>query len=122
MAAVSTIELPGETSIIQFADIAADAARIELDGADCGFVWGPDWRLHLRTPIGAGKHTLAITLYPSAYNTFGPHHHLDGDIHAVSPVQFEGTKNFADRPEAPLKTHVSAWHVKPLRLPVGWTT
>jgi hypothetical protein len=112
-----TLDLVAATSILKFNESAAAAVRIEIDGTDCGFAWAPDWSLKMATPLSAGKHVLEVTVFPSTYNVFGPQHHVDGDVHVVSPAQFEGTKNFADRPLAPPQTRVSAWHVKPLKLP-----
>jgi hypothetical protein len=117
--ATAVVDLPAGSSLLSFDGIAADAARVEIDGGDCGYIWGSTWNCVFPKALVGGQHKIALTLYPSAFNTFGPHHHLDGDMHIVSPVQFEGRKNFADRPDAPAQTNVSGWHVKPLRFPAS---
>jgi hypothetical protein len=94
--------------------IMADVARLTVDGADCGWVWGPDWSVVLPFSLGAGAHRVELDLVPSTFNRFGPHHHIDGDRHVVSPGQFSGVKNFADHAAAPERTHDSRWRVKPL--------
>ncbi len=97
--------------------IAADAARVELDGADLGWAWGPDWSIELPTDLQAGEHALLLSLIPSTFNHYGPHHHLDGDRHLTSPDQFTGRKNFADHPQAPAITHDGQWRFRPLHGP-----
>jgi hypothetical protein len=56
---------------------------------------------------------LLLKLVPSTFNLHGPHHHIDGDRHVVSPGQFEYVRNFADRPDAPECTRVPEWHFRP---------
>ncbi len=104
---------------LKFEGVAGDVARLWIDDTDCGFFWGPEWSIDLPTGVAAGKHALKLTIYPSAFNRFGPHHHIDGDIHIVSPIQYQGVKNFADRADAPDKTSVPWWHVKAVRFPGG---
>lgn len=106
-----------EGAVLQLSDVAADAARVELDGEDLGFVYGPDWSVTLPKMLQPGRHTLRLRLIPSTYNFFGPHHYFAGDYHVVSPGQYAGTKNFADREDAPQHTLVHAWHFKPVHPP-----
>ena len=61
----------------------------------------------------AGRHMIEVRLISSTFNFFGPHHHVDGDPHVVSPAQYAYKKNFADRTDAPMDTHTTRWHFKP---------
>ncbi|HZG84105.1 glycosyl hydrolase [Paenibacillus sp.] len=90
--------------------VEAQAARVFLDGVDAGWCWGPTWSVALPNGLAAGAHELRVELIPSTFNTFGPHRHIDGDRHLTSPAQYEGVKNFADRPDAPERTHGDFWH------------
>jgi len=107
------INLPTPARALRFVEIQADGARVLLDGTDCGWCWGAAGSLKLPKEISTGRHVIEVQLIPSTFNFFGPHHHVDGDRHIVSPAQFHYTKNFADRPDAPADTRVSAWHFKP---------
>ena len=117
--ASATLEFPPAVSSIRLTGTTADAAHVTIDEIDCGYTWGPDWLVILPKSAPAGTHEIKLKLIPSAYNTFGPHHHVDGDRHVVSPMQFLGIKNFADRADAPTNTLVSRWHFKPLLLPTA---
>lgn len=99
---------------------AADAARILIDGIDCGWTWGPDWSVALPVALDAGFHRIELHLVPSTYNRFGPHRHVDGDRHVVSPDQFTGKKNFADRPGAPDFTLGTFWHFRQVAPPTAF--
>jgi len=85
---------------------------MQLNGFD-GWCWGPDWTVRMPAPLPAGRHKIVIHLTPSTFNRYGPHHHVDGDRPIVSPAQYQYVKNFADRPDAPANTRMSAWHFKP---------
>ncbi|MFC5648592.1 hypothetical protein ACFPYJ_05520 [Paenibacillus solisilvae] len=91
-------------------DVYADAAFVRFNGSELGWCWGPDWRVELPVGIEAGEFELTVELYPSTYNKFGPHRHVDGDRYLTSPAQYAGTKNFADRPDAPERTLGAHWH------------
>lgn len=80
---------------------------------------GPGWRIDLDTPLAAGAHQLRVELVPSTFNRYGPHHYFNGDWHISSPAVAIGFRSFADAPGAPERTHVPAWHFKPLRLPAA---
>jgi hypothetical protein len=97
--------------------VAADAARILVNRPEIGVEFGPQWELPIPVLSPSASQTLRLDLIPSTFNFFGPHHHVDGDRHVVSPDQFSGKKNFADRPDAPDPTRVKAWHFKPVRPP-----
>lgn len=57
-----------------------------------------------------GVRKVEAQLYPSTYNSYGPHHHRDGDRHLISPMQYEGQKNFADFADSPEDTLISQWN------------
>ncbi len=113
----AAIHLPIETNELIFEDVDCDAMQVWIDGRDVGYIYGPAWQLALPIGLPWGNHALEISLIPSTYNFFGPHHHIDGDRHVVSPDQFAGKKNFADRPDAPTNTRIKAWRFKPVHSP-----
>jgi len=105
-------------SCIRLDGVVADAAKVLLNGQEIGVTFGPQWELAIPPVSSSGSLTLRLQLIPSTFNFFGPRHHVDGDPHVVSPDQFSGKKNFADRPDAPDPTRVKAWHFKPVRPPI----
>lgn len=88
-------------------NIRADCAFVKIDGKEYGYIWGPEWNID---GIEAGIHVVDMRLYPSTYNAYGPHHHMDGDRHLISPIQYKGKKNFADFENAPENTFLKQWH------------
>ncbi|QNK57011.1 hypothetical protein [Paenibacillus sp. PAMC21692] len=108
-----TKELKVESSItagvLQLTDVHAAAAQIWLGELALGWCWGPEWRVKTGR-LDAGNYPLTVSLYPSTYNVYGPHRHVDGDRHLTSPGQYEGVKNFADRADAPERTTGTQWH------------
>lgn len=99
---------------VRLTGVRADCAAVSIDGIDCGWCWGPDWSVAAARTIRPGRHVMTVKLIPSTFNRYGPHHHVDGDPHVVSPMQYEYTKNFADRLDAPTRTRMELWHLKPL--------
>ncbi len=104
---------------LSLGELDGSAAKLSIDGVHAGWGWGGGWQVELCMPIAAGMHRLELALYPSTYNVHGPHHYYLGDAAVISPGQFAGERNFADPPDAPACTHVSAWHFRPFgtRLP-----
>ncbi|HEY5585741.1 MAG TPA: hypothetical protein VIK78_14795 [Ruminiclostridium sp.] len=94
---------------IKIGDIHADAAKIYVDRIGIGWCWGPQWTSN-SLGLKKGVHEVAINIVPSTYNMFGPHRHIDGDRHIVSPDQYLGIKNFADRTDAPENTFSEYWN------------
>lgn len=94
-----------------FEQFNADCAKVFVDDVDMGFYWNGRENVW-KTKLNAGKHQLKVILYPSSFNFFGPHNHIDGDVKICSPVQFTGEKNFADRYDAPDNTRSDRIHVK----------
>ena len=76
----------------------ADAAFVKAGGI-AQWVWGED--RYVQTHLPEGFHPVTLRLIPSTFNTYGPHHHHQGDRHITSPDQYIGKKNFADAPDAP---------------------
>lgn len=76
------------------------AAHVYIDGVDCGWIYEGNDTVNI--PV-SGKNTarLVCKIYQTAYNLYGPIHHLEGDRHLTSPAQYEGEKNFADTPSLP---------------------
>jgi hypothetical protein len=110
----SELEYTIAATEIRLIGVRADCAHVTIDGIDCGWCWGPDWSVRLPTVAIPGRHVIEVRLIASTFNFYGPHHHIDGDRHIVSPMQYEYVKNFADRPDAPASTRTKSWHFKPV--------
>lgn len=104
------VEFKQKTASLQLSGIQAAAVSLQVDDGEVNWSWGPDWTFGLNNEIAAGWHEIRMSLYPSTYNVYGPHRHRDGDRHLVSPVQYQGIKNFADWPDAPEVTQGDKWH------------
>lgn len=104
---VSAKTVVGADGILLLGQVFADCGEVFVDGTSYGYTWGPDWMIE---GIPCGLHQISVKLYPSTYNMYGPHHHLDGDRHLTSPLQYSGEKNFADFPDAPECTRIPQWH------------
>ncbi|MFC4101471.1 hypothetical protein [Paenibacillus xanthanilyticus] len=105
-----TIQLPpGACGRLRLAGLRADAAYVRIGGRSGQWCWGPEWTVDLPEDA-TGEIEIEAMLYPSTYNRYGPHRHIDGDRHLVSPDQFKGIHNFADRPDAPACTLGAQWH------------
>lgn len=109
-----TIEIddPKLYSKIVLTEVKGAAAKVTIDYVELGWCWGPNWSLELPADTNIGKHDVTVELYSNTYNVFGPHHYIDGDRHVISPAQYEGVKNFADREDAPENTHHNLWTFK----------
>jgi len=119
IAAEADVELPAlpAGSRLSLLDMRGAAAQVTIDGASLGWTWPPSWGVMIPNPILAGRHRLRVTLAPSGQNFHGPHHHLDGDPHAVSPDQFLGRRNFLEPNTYPERTHVASHYFA--RLGIG---
>ena len=94
---------------LRIPEVNADCAFVKIQGKAAGAVWGPEWVLD--TGLPEGIYDVELELIPSTFNTYGPHHHRDGDRPLISPDQYSGIKNFADHPEAPSCTLISEWYL-----------
>ena len=99
----------GRDGMLRLGRPEADCAFVKIGGQEAGYVWGPDWKL--RTSLPEGIYEVELKLLPSTFNTYGPHHHRDGDRHLISPDQYMGKKNFAEEEDAPEYTWISEWHI-----------
>ncbi|MDQ0873347.1 hypothetical protein QFZ77_002006 [Paenibacillus sp. V4I3] len=95
---------------LQLTDVKAAAAHVWLAGEELGWCWGPDFQVPIPKGLAAGSYELKVNLYPSTFNMYGPHRHIDGDRYLTSPDQYKGIKNFADRADAPELTKVIESH------------
>lgn len=105
------IELQEESKncTLLFESVYADAIQVWVDEKDYGFSFGPEFSIHINNLVNKGKHMVKVALYPNTFNTYGPHHHIDGDRHLTSPDQYLGKKNFADHPDSPDVTLMDEW-------------
>ncbi|ANF96950.1 hypothetical protein [Paenibacillus bovis] len=126
------LDIATEELYVQLTDVDADTACIRINGELAGWCWAPDWQVPL--PMQAIRQSqkedrnpaekpgtyandpkqlrlqIAVELIPSTYNRYGPHLHIDGDRHLVSPDQYKGIRNFADDPDAPVCTRGENYH------------
>jgi len=103
-----TVHLLTDAKKILLIGVHADAIRIWVDNVELGWLFGSNYQMDF--PFTQGDHHIRIELFLSTFNKYGPHHHMDGDRHLVSPAQYSGIKNFADFDDAPEHTHVAGWH------------
>ena len=116
-----TITLDHAASALLLNGVEADAFRLQVGESDLGWTWRKNGGVRFEVNLPTGTHRLRLELVPNTFNSFGPHHYYGGDWHVVSPDQIKGVRNFADPPDAPAHTHVSAWHFRPFRLPDSLT-
>lgn len=106
---VTALRYVDAQGIMHLGQAEADAARVLIQGTEEGWIWGDHWSL--QTGRKEGFYSVTLHLLPSTFNTYGPHHHYQGDRHLTSPAQYRGEKNFADAEDAPEYTLVSKWHM-----------
>lgn len=105
-----TIQMEEGATSMQLTNVQASAARVWLVGKELGWCWGPDFQVPIPKGLAADSYELKVNLYPSTFNMYGPHRHIDGDRYLTSPDQYKGIKNFADRADAPELTKVIESH------------
>lgn len=108
-ASVTALRYVNARGMLCLGKVEADAVLLHLPDGCEKWVWGPEWQV--KTELPEGLHPVTAELYPSTFNTYGPHHHYQGDRHLTSPDQYKGKKNFADSPDAPDCTLVPQWHL-----------
>ena len=108
-AVVTALRYVDAQGMLHLGQVEADAARLLLPDQTALWVFGDDWQV--QTALPEGFHPVTLELYPSTFNTYGPHHHHQGDRHLTSPDQYTGKKNFADAPDAPEYTLIPHWHL-----------
>ncbi len=106
---VSALRYVDAEGVLRLGQVEADAAAVEVNGVDFGWVW--DTACQIRTGLPEGFYPVKLKLVPSTFNTYGPHHYYQGDRHLTSPAQYTGEKNFADEMDAPAFTLVPQWHL-----------
>jgi len=79
----------------------AIVARVWVNGRDVGVrSWRP-YAYDVLKHLLPGRNEIAVELTNSCRNLLGPHHHIDGELHAVSPGSFTESKSWTDRPDIP---------------------
>lgn len=99
----------GSNQKVVLPDVHGDCARVWVDDEYHGVIWGPQWEI---SGIEEGIHKIELELTANTFNAFGPHHHVDGDRGLVSPCQYSGERNFADRKDAPENTKIVQYHFR----------
>lgn len=116
------LHLAQPITALRLLGVQADAVRWTVGAHPARWVWPAEGDCFLAVELPAGRHRLQIEIAPSTYNAFGPHHYYLADRFVISPDQFKGVRNFADPADAPVHTHVSAWHFRRFSLPHAVTT
>ncbi|MGW9114090.1 hypothetical protein [Microbacterium sp. NPDC055683] len=111
----TVVTVPPGTRALVLDGCRADAVFARIGDAPGRWLWGEGpWTL----PVDhAGDVHVRLRVVPSSFNRYGPHHHYASDPTTVSPAQMRGDRNYADRDDAPLHTHVAGWWVRTLALP-----
>lgn len=120
LCAVAEVDIPAP-SALRLDGLTCDAVRLECGNRDFGWAWRSNGQYRFAADFVPGRHRLRVTLIPNTYNSYGPHHYYLGDWPVISPDQFSGVRNFANPPEAPAQTHVTAWHFRRFELPASIT-
>ena len=102
--------------------VEADAARFRVGKLDLGWSWRTAGEVRFQVDLPAATHRFRLELVPNTFNAFGPHNYYGGDWHIISPGQIKGVRNFADPVDAPVNTHVKAWHFRKFMLPTRIST
>lgn len=106
-----SIEKPIKINEVAFQTFYGDLAEIKIDGYSLLY-WQQKNGNGRSFELGAGEYQIDLILYPSTFNANGPHHYLYGDRKIISPVQFEGVKNFADPADSSETTYASGLNYK----------
>lgn len=114
-----TVRVPEGASSLTLAQFSGAAVRLKLGEGSPTWIFSVSDKVTVPLEYGGRRVKLRAELYPSTFNAYGPHHHVDGDRHLVSPDQYNGKKNFADSSDAPEYTRVHGWSFVPLSLQTG---
>ena len=104
------IFVPENADFIRLSDVHAAAVRVQLGSHKPLWIFNATKEILIPETAKGTTCRLSVELYPSTYNTYGPHHHIDGDRHLTSPEQYSGRKNFADFSDSPENTLVKEYH------------
>lgn len=104
------VAIPKEAVYMQLSGYDGAAVKIRIGDGNPVWVFHADEFVKLPMDREDKEYLIHMELYPSTYNMYGPHHHMDGDRHLVSPNQYIGKKNFADDKDSPENTSVSGFH------------
>lgn len=101
---------PEEADSLLLTDVHAAAVKVSFGNQEPQWIFNTAKGIRIPQTIRGTQCKFSVELYPSTYNTYGPHHHIDGDRHLTSPDQYSGKKNFADFPDSPENTLVTEYH------------
>ncbi len=110
------VQIPKDADYLSLSAFDGAAVRLRIGEEAPVWVFCADEYIRLPRKRDGGECLLRAELYPSTYNMYGPHHHMDGDRYLVSPAQYSGEKNFADASDSPPNTLVSGFHFVKLGL------
>ena len=102
--------LPEGTDRLKLSDFRAAAAHVRIDEEEPVWIFSEEESVRIPERLQNRECILRVEVYPSTYNMYGSHHHIDGDRHLISPAQYSGHKNFADFPDSPECTLVNGYH------------
>jgi hypothetical protein len=110
----SMLTLPEGARTLRFTGVHAGALQVLLDGRSLSWAWGPHWEIPLPDNAGVGMHVLDVKLATTAFNLFGPHHHLLGDPAMCCTSHYTGERDFAQLYHPAGDVLTSATHVAAL--------
>ncbi len=92
----------GGRFIVDTSSLHCVLARVFVNGADCGPIMFPPFKLDVTDYVKDGENKITLRIYSGNRNLLGPHHHPDGECLAVAPHSFRcgeqdaGTYCFVD--------------------------
>lgn len=90
------LQVEGKRLILQWEEMLCPAFRVKTNGIEAGTVLWGDNRLELNPASIQETLELEIELFTSGRNTFGPHHHLKGEVSFVGPTSFTDKIGWVD--------------------------
>lgn len=82
---------PGERVIISAADFAGTAIRVLVNGVTAGYLSWPPYELDITDYFERGETDIALELFGSRRNCFGPLHQKESEPQGIGPPNFTTT-------------------------------
>lgn len=89
---------PGKTVMLNLGEPRCAMCKVYVNEKLVKTVlWAP-YLLDITPFVRRGSNHIAIQIFSSNRNLFGPHHHVDGELYHVGPDSFLGRWSWCDRP------------------------
>jgi len=85
---VTLTHTPREAAVLELPSFKAVTATVVVNGHEAGTVWQCPGEVSVDGLLQKGRNHLAIILTTGLRNLLGPHHHEEGELHAVAPQAF----------------------------------